>query len=182
MQVCFPSCCKERIHSPPCSTELCKKGLELGWDGVVLFAPQPTGFQELAELGHPGYKLLLPAGGPCRQLRDQGSVYLPPHPCLGCPSTPSGSSTPTSHSAGTSPRVPWRALTCSQPRISLGRTRGEEGCQCLEEPLGLLCPGLPGSMKTSIVGQTAGRPTLRPCHPPTLSKAVSPSTEVWLKG
>lgn len=157
------------MHSPPCSTELCKKGLELDWDGVVLFAPRPTGFQELAELGHPGYKLRLPAGGPSRQLRGQGSVYLPPQPCCGCLGSPSGSSAPSSHSAAASP-----GGTLEIPNLLPAQGPGERnGVSAAKSPwTSCVLAGL-GIVKPP---QWVKQQGVLLAIPPTLSKAVSPCT------
>lgn len=138
---------------PPRSTELCKKGLELDWDWVVLFCFSANWVSGTGRTGQSRLSLAVSWGsrwedcaGSCK---GQGIHLLsrpipapapPPQPC-------SSTIHPTPHPQPAGPLAPGasrESQPAHRPEFHWGGSSQiqDEWCQCPKEPLDLLHPHL----------------------------------------
>ena len=104
---------------PQRSTELCKKGLELDRDWVVLFCSSANWVSGTGRTGQSGLGLAVSWGSRWEDMqavvREEESVYFPAPALLRGPPKPTRPRAPQGR--------PRRVATCSQPWIPLGRPR-----------------------------------------------------------
>lgn len=105
MRVCFvPQ--PNADAQPPRTTELCKKGLELDGDWVVLFCSSANWVSGTGRTGPSRLQIVAPGRGTLQAAQGARDQFtFPPQPCFGCRWPPPGPARP-GHTAAACPRAP----------------------------------------------------------------------------